>query len=624
MALSIEQQRVIALAKARKRKAQQQNLPPTRLSPEEEKAEREKAFSQLASDTGPLQAFGVGAAEGVLKLGRLFGFADEPTETEKEAFQALEQESPIATTAGEILGESAPFLIPGLGQAPLAAKLGGSAAARIGTAAGLGALEAGTIAAAEDGDVGLSAGIGGGVAGTLEAILPKLGKAYRVARASKGKNQLITPEGQIAPTFEKALANEGLATKNLVDIAKIPEIAEESVKSGLSQKAAAKIAAKSVVKQQLKSGARDDALAPVMLQAGKVIDDKAAKNAINQGFAEGTVQLAKTANKETQEAMDRALETAFRIKKQSRLAQEMRPSDEAGKALFDRVRFIRGEANRARQELNQIALRDLKDKPFNNTGITTALNDVLEKLDISNLNPGGVPKLDFKGSLISADRSSQKTIKEMVRIMAETKRNDSLGAHMMKKQFDSLINYRKNPAIGLGDEGEKALRHVRQAFNNTLRESSGDYARVNDVMSQSLDAIDDLQTAVGKRTDLGMDNADKAVGDRIRGLFSNIRTRQELSNAFDKLDGTASRLGGDFKTSYKDLSQFTREIEDVFGKTAKTSLGGEVEGAIKSASAQGVSPTLREKAIDRLTERFNKQDDFEAYKAMRELLRRKQ
>ena len=438
--------------------------------------------------------------------------------------------------------------------------------------------------------------------------------------------QIVSKEGKISASFEKALADRGLTHSNLVEAvrAKLPELTNNT--KGLTNARASQNAAESIVKEQIKAGGRDDALATIRLSNNKIIDDNLAKDIIKQGYQEGTVQLAKTATASTKKEMAKALGTAFDITKQSRLAQTKRPSDFAGKALFDRVKFIKNEANAARKELNNIAKNELNGAQFDVAPIKNKINEIFSDLDIEDIGTGGIPKPNFKGSQISGDRSSQRAISEMIRILKESKRSDALGGHLMKKQFDDLINFSKQPKQGLGKSGETALRSVRSTINDTLRASNSEYARVNDIMSKSLTGMDDLQKAIGTSIDLSASGAESALGTSIRGLFSNRQKRQQLGNSFDAIDDIANDLGGKFDVNYKDIAQFANEIEDIFGTVAKTSFKGDIGGAIRDVSTKGATMTAVDAgvgAVARKAEQLRGVNTFNAFKTMRDLLERK-
>ena len=431
---------------------------------------------------------------------------------------------------------------------------------------------------------------------------------------------LVDRAGNLTPKIERALADKGITTGNLVDLAKAKDTAISAAGSGIiKNKNVVKKAVENIVSQQLKGKSRDDGLFNVKLLNGKIVDDAVAIKAEQNGFTPAVVQLAKTANKETQKAMSDALNVAFDGTKNSRVFQDKRPTDMAGDALFERVAYIKEKANTARKDLDDIAKNELKGKEFNPKPLVSTIDDIFSELDITNKGKRGLPKPDFKGSQISGDPSSQRAISEMIRMIGETKRNDSLGAHMMKRQLDNLIDFSKNSSDGLGKSGKDALKKVRATLNETLRADSKGYAAANDVMSQSLTALDDLQKAVGKSVNLSAKGANQALGTGIRGLFSNRQKRLELDNAFNQVDEVAANLGGDFKKSYKDISQFTNKIEDVFGTVAETSLKGDVAAA-KSVIDRGFTATAIDKGADLITKK-KKKNDFDAYDSMRELLK---
>lgn len=176
------------------------------------------------------EAAAIGAGRGLTTLGRAVGIAEPETQFEKEAFEKLREKHPVATTAGEIAGEAAPFLIPGMGVAGLA----GRGAQVAGTAA-LGATEAGLIARGQGGDIGqqlFSAGIGGTVAGALELALPVVGriggKAIRRVLGKAPDGAVIDAAGNPSEELLTALKESGQSFDDIVMEAK-DELSKKAV-----------------------------------------------------------------------------------------------------------------------------------------------------------------------------------------------------------------------------------------------------------------------------------------------------------------------------------------------------------------------------------------------------------
>ena len=451
-----------------------------------------------------------------------------------------------------------------------------------------------------------------------EAILELLGFKGASKLIPKG-TRLLDEFGVPTKTLDKALDKVGLDFDNLDPKSKalIP------AKKGAFTPA---LKTDKVIKAELKAGARQDALAPLMLEGNKVVDDALAIEVSRQGFDDGLIQMAKTSSRDTQHGMRKILNTVKRLKKDSSL--DMRPSDVAGKSLLKRIEYVRDSATDARGKLDKIAKGQLSGEPFDLSRIHSKVGEVFERLDIDNLNtsPQGMPIPDFKGSAISGDPSSKRAIKEMIRLVSEIKDPSALGAHKMKRQLDNLIDFKKKSAGGLGTDGRNALKDVRKEFNEILREISTDYADVNDVLHKSLTAIDEFESAVGPSIKVFGEGGSSALGTQMRALFSNRVKRIEMDNAFKKAEKVAIDLGGEFNDNYRDLAKFTTQIEEVLGTPgAETSLGGVVGSVIKKAGNQGIKQGFAGMAVDVVASKADKAmgiNEFNAIQSLDELLKR--
>jgi hypothetical protein len=136
---------------------------------------------------------------------------------EAQAMQQLEAEFPIATTVGEIAGESAPFLPGGLASVP--AKL----LPRLAATFGLGAAEGATIIAGGGGtgeDIARGAGIGGTFASAASLAIPVFGRVLgKTIRRLTGKNadEVLDAAGNINADVKKTLDEAGVTVEQLQD-----------------------------------------------------------------------------------------------------------------------------------------------------------------------------------------------------------------------------------------------------------------------------------------------------------------------------------------------------------------------------------------------------------------------
>lgn len=460
--------------------------------------------------------------------------------------------------------------------------------------------------------------IAGAVAGFRSAQVaskPAIAKLKKVADAKKQK-RLLTPDGYLSPDFERALKKEGLTLNDVVDdINLLPDTGDPQQ------------AVRGLLKQKLRRGDTDGSLALKKLDdMGNVVDDPIGAAAIKQGFEPGDVQAVKAAKPGSKPAMDEMLKIRQSIFNNTRKAVDVQPTDVIGRSALKRFEHIRKTADKARQELNSIANKQLKGKPINPDRVEGAFRQQLANLDVKVDDSAFPPKLNFQGSQISKNRAAQKVIKDAMDLLAEDETVDALRAHKLKRQLDEMIDYKKSGQGMLTPTGERVAKSVRRSLNDSIREVSDDYARVNDTMSQSLDALNDFSDVLGPSINPFGDNAYKAVGNDLRGLLSNRKTRTKLENAVTQLDRTAKELGGDFKDDIGDLVNFNGILQSRFGSTKRQSFAGEIGSEVKRTGQQLMQGRggLVERGLEEagnIVEKARNINDQEAFKAVNKLLK---
>lgn len=355
-----------------------------------------------------------------------------------------------------------------------------------------------------------------------------------------------------------------------------------------------------ILARQIKSGAREDKLAGLKAVGEKVVTDPIGTEAMKQGFRPGFVQSVKTASPQTKAKMREMTNIMRRIKKNERLGMEMRPSDVIGDSVSERIRFIRGSADDARMQLDKIAKTKLQGMDVDTAPVINTLEKALSDLDVSIVRGnGGLPSPNFKGSLISKDRSSQRVIRDLFDILAEGGKPDALRFHKVKRQLDIMIDFNKKSAIGLSDAGKKVLKNIRYSINESIRGASREYATVNDTLSKAITTLEDFDSAVGT-IDIFGKGSEKAIGQKLRALMSNQQGRVSLENALDGLTETTKDFGGAANIDIKDLVMFSDALNEKFGTTARTSFAGQVEQAVTQAAKKPVRETVIEKGVEKL------------------------
>ena len=171
------------------------------------------------------EQFLIGAGKGFEDIGqgigRLVGLLDAEDVRDSPEYNALKSTS-NTVTAGELAGQSAPFLPLGLGAGSVS-NLAGRAALMSGT----GALEGGIITAGQGGtpeEIAASAVLGGSLAGGSELALPVFSRVSRgIVKKLTGRvpeGSLLQPNGRPTPEFQKVLDDNGLDVGDVESIAR--------------------------------------------------------------------------------------------------------------------------------------------------------------------------------------------------------------------------------------------------------------------------------------------------------------------------------------------------------------------------------------------------------------------
>lgn len=541
--------------------------------------------------------------------------------TEKEvrsAYDEAQDRSPMATTAGNIAGQvsMAASIAP---QTIVAApkSMMGKMAVGATEGAAIGALQPTLEGESVKQNAAIGAVIGGAAPPVIEkAIIPIASKAASIPanlirRFKANKNLIDEATGLPSPAFEKALKDKGMDFGAIVnDVDSLPVIRGDKPVEDIVD---------DIIASQLRSGRSSDALYKYRLAGGRVVDDPIGEEALKQGYLKGDIAAAKTADKSTRKEMEKMLRMKRQIHADSSKSLEFRPSDVVGENVMKRFKYVRDEANTLRSQLDEIANKRLKGMNINSGKVADDFFDGLDKLKIAYDN-SLPPKLDFKNSLISEDKTSQRVINSVTRLLSKDGPIDAHAAHLLKRQLDTMLDFNKKSAAGLTDAGEKFAKGIRASLNDSIRDVSKPYATVNDQLSEALGVMQEFDSALG-RVDVFGEGAEQAVGQTLRRLLSNVQSRTELDNALMNLDEFAVRMGGTFDANIKKLVQFNKTLDDRFGATARGSFQGEIESAIRSGPKQAVKDFAVKKAAEKVEE-FRGINDSNAFNVMQRILSR--
>lgn len=566
----------------------------------------------------------VNFGRGITDIGRALGIVGE--EDQKEALDALQgQSQPGART----LGQMAPF-IPLGGAVGLGAKAVGMGTVPTTAAySALGATEGYTSAAGEGRDPILSTAIGA-LAPPLAVIAPKLissaagAVTRKLSSADDIKNILGAAQPdetvvQIERLLKKGTADAGDQIKQLLissDTTAHPtlkKVAETVAGGGTSDDIAEVIAA-----QKLKG--TEGAAAKFSLEANKVVSSPKAKELIRQGMPPEDVQFIKASSAADKEAYNKMIDYAERGVKSSSAKNVFHPQSIVGDSVHERLKAVQELNKKAGGNIDRISRKTLKGKPI-------VLDEPMGKF-ITKLKDLGVTfkkgNIDFDGSALMDLPKAQAPIKRILNRL-DPKRNPNVtayDAHILKKWFDSNINYGKTPTSGGIDPAvERAIKGFRKDINEAIGAISPEYKAVNAQYADTIGKINDFKSIAGKKTNLAGDYAEESLGMLSKRVTSNAMSRGAVKEAIKGLEDVAAKYGKVFDTKVVDQVQFVNAMEKTLGAFSDTSLLGQVSTANKLSSKRGLTVMdAGVEALDYVTKKLKPQDKEAYIKALRALV----
>lgn len=313
---------------------------------------------------------------------------------------------------------------------------------------------------------------------------------------------------------------------------------------------------------------------------GKLKTDPIAKEAVKQGFDEGTVAAIKGSSKADKSKMRKMLDIMKRFKENP--LSKKRPSEIAGDSLLDRVKNIRIINRRAGQDLNRVA-RDLRGQEVDSS---EAVGNFIDSLDEIGVSIGEDLKPRFKNSDVEFNAGAKSAIAGMVKRLSRGKPGvvpDAYELHRMKLLIDDMVTYGKS-GEGIKGKTERILKKLRADIDASLDNNFPEYDAVNTEYADTINALNSLQDVAGRKMNLSGPNTDKALGILLRRLMSNAQSRTNLIDSVDLVESVNKKYGAIFDDDLSTLMLFADELDDVFGPVAKSSLAGETSKGVRSAA----------------------------------------
>jgi undecaprenyl pyrophosphate synthase len=155
-----------------------------------------------------------------------------------------------------------------------------------------------------------------------------------------------------------------------------------------------------------------------------------------------------------------------------------------------------------------------------------------------------------------------------------------------------LITVKDGP-IRLTKQAERVVKKLRRNLNTALGDEFPQYREANTKFSESLQALDDIQEAVGKKVNFDSDRAGEAFGTALRKVLSNYGSRNTIIDAIDRVETTSKKYGLQIKDDLMNQIIFVNEIDRMFGAVAKGSMKGIFEQSFKRGLILRAAAPLR-------------------------------
>jgi hypothetical protein len=336
--------------------------------------------------------------------------------------------------------------------------------------------------------------------------------------------------------------------------------------------------------------------------------------AIKQGFDEGLVAMIREASPADRRNMLRSLEIMKDATEDKRFSMTNRTTDIAGESILDRYKLIRDVNEQAGAGIDDYAEKNLKGRAVDFAEPVQNFEESLQKLGVK-FNDDLT--LDFELSAIEDVAPAERILNQIVKRMRAPRQVTAYDVHNLKRFIDEQVSYGK-ATEGLTGRTINVIKNLRRELDGILDNKFPEYDKLNTTYAETIQAMDDFSTAIGRTIDPDSPSAATAIGTSLRGLGSNRQTRGRLVDSVSELNSLGNRYGS-FDDDVITQTAFTIDLDRIFGTKADTSLSGvlgEAAATMPTSTGQFVGAAAR--AAGNKLRGVNQEKQFEA---MRNLLK---
>ncbi len=385
-----------------------------------------------------------------------------------------------------------------------------------------------------------------------------------------------------------------------------------------------KLAKNKEIAEILKSNPKDTRAAKYILEGEKAIKFPAAKNAIKQGFDEGAVALVKGSSLEDKKAYRKMLLIVKRGANDRLSKEANQVTDVVGDSVAKRYQYVKNVNRMAGKRLDNVA-NNLKGKTLDSASLINDFKaELANKFRINVNDVDGKLTPEFSLSSVENVAESQKVIKNIFDRLNKVDSSQAFELHHLKKMIDQDVFNGKSQG-GVSGQVDAVVGRFRASVDDLLDSNFPAYNKVNSTYSDTINALNQFDSAVGRSVSELTSNNDKAIGRVMRRLTSNSATREKLGNSFDLLEDVAKKYGSKFNDNIRAQSSVANELVRMFKLSGDNTLKGQVGQSITDNAVNSLNRSTVGNVAEGTKAAINKARNINneaAIKAFRALLTR--
>lgn len=351
---------------------------------------------------------------------------------------------------------------------------------------------------------------------------------------------------------------------------------------------------------------------------GRFEEHPNAQAALDNQFEPLVVNHLKHANPATKAQARRMVDLRDRIERGTidPDAGEMRAADIVGQSIKKRYEHLQKTITGARNRKNA-AVKDLRGKPIDLQETTDNFVGRLDELGVqygTDINGNFDPSkpFGFKDSVFSLNTAAQKKMQSFRKDLWSAGKVDAHKAHIYKLGIDDMVGYGRESAEGITGKVETFFKEFRHDLNQSIRQVSPDYADANDVMSDLLDTVKEVDDLIGKK----YDPTDRQFGLLSRTTLTNYKQGDRMRQVMSDLTEKANKYDGQFDDNLMTLTRLYTDMNRVIRPEAPGSMGGLIQGA---DVRRGPIDTMVDVGVREINALRNR-DRFSALQSLKNLL----